>query len=72
VLRTFVERRAIGLVTTHDLALTQIADELEGATNMHFEDRFEEGEMKFDYHLRPGPATRGNALALLRMVGLRE
>jgi len=72
VLRTFVERRAIGLVTTHDLALTRIADELEGATNMHFEDRFEEGEMRFDYRLRPGPATRGNALALLRMVGLRE
>ncbi|HEX2445826.1 MAG TPA: hypothetical protein VHJ77_17910 [Vicinamibacterales bacterium] len=72
VLRTFVERRAIGLVTTHDLALTRIADELEGAMNMHFEDRFDEGEMKFDYRLRPGPATRGNALALLRMVGLRE
>jgi hypothetical protein len=71
VLRTFVERRAIGLVTTHDLALTRIADDLDGAANMHFEDRFEEGRMKFDYRLRPGPATRGNALALLRMVGLR-
>jgi MutS domain V len=71
VLRTLVERHAIGLVTTHDLALTRLVDDLGGrAVNAHFEDRFEGGEMEFDYLLKPGPATRGNAMALLRMVGL--
>jgi hypothetical protein len=72
VLRTFVDRRAIGIVTTHDLALTRLVEELDGkAVNVHFEDRFEHGEMTFDYRLRPGPATRGNAMALLKIVGLR-
>jgi hypothetical protein len=72
VLRTFVDRQAIGIVTTHDLALTRLVEELDGhAVNMHFEDRFEHGEMTFDYRLQSGPATRGNALALLKIVGLR-
>ncbi|MGH9312587.1 MAG: MutS-related protein [Vicinamibacterales bacterium] len=71
-LRTLVERHAIGLVTTHDLALTRLVDDLGGrAVNVHFEDRFDRGELTFDYRLRPGPATRGNALALLKMVGLQ-
>jgi hypothetical protein len=73
VLRTFVDRHAIGIVTTHDLALTHLVENLDGrAVNLHFEDRFEQGEMVFDYRLRPGPATRGNALALLKIVGLRD
>lgn len=73
VLRAFVERHAIGLVTTHDLALTRLVDDLDGhAANVHFEDRFERGELIFDYRLRPGAATRGNALALLKIVGLRD
>ena len=60
VLRTFVDRQAIGLVTTHDLALTRLVEELGGrAINMHFEDRFDRGELIFDYRLRSGPATRG-------------
>ena len=71
VLRSLLNRRAIGLVTTHDLALTAIAAELEPrAVNVHFQDWFDEGEMKFDYRMRPGPVTRSNALALMRAVGL--
>jgi len=62
---------AIGLVTTHDLALTAIADELAPrATNAHFEDQLVDGELRFDYRLRPGVISRGNALELMRAVGL--
>jgi DNA mismatch repair ATPase MutS len=61
----------IGLLTTHDLALTQIADEANGAAmNVHFEDSIEDGELEFDYLLRPGIVTHSNALALMRAVGL--
>jgi DNA mismatch repair ATPase MutS len=71
VLRGLVELGAIGLVTTHDLALTAVADRLAPrARNVHFEDRFEGGEMVFDYLMKPGPVTRSNALALMRAVGL--
>jgi hypothetical protein len=71
LLRSFVDRGSIGMITTHDLALTAIADDLAPlATNVHFEDRFEGGEMHFDYRLKPGPVTRSNAIALMRAVGL--
>ena len=71
VLRGLLGRGAIGLITTHDLALTAIADDLAPrALNVHFEDHFDEGEIRFDYRLKPGPVTRSNAVALMRAVGL--
>jgi DNA mismatch repair ATPase MutS len=71
VLRELVSRRAIGLVTTHDLALTQIVDELAPhAVNVHFADEFRDGELHFDYRLHPGVVGHSNALALMRAVGL--
>jgi DNA mismatch repair ATPase MutS len=60
----------MGLVTTHDLALTQIAELLtDRAANVHFEDQFENGAMTFDYRMRPGIARSRNALALMRAMG---
>jgi hypothetical protein len=71
VLRSLVDRGAIGLITTHDLALTAVVSELAPrAHNVHFEDHFEGGEIHFDYRLKPGPVTRSNAIALMRAVGL--
>ncbi len=71
VVRSLVARGAIGLATTHDLALAQIADELGArAANVHFEDQVVDGVMHFDYRMRPGVVTRSNALALMRAIGL--
>jgi hypothetical protein len=71
VLGALVDRQAIGLITTHDLALTRVADELAPrAVNAHFDDRFERGEIQFDYVMKPGPVTHSNAIALMRAVGL--
>jgi DNA mismatch repair ATPase MutS len=71
VLRGLLRRPAIGLVTTHDLALTQIADELAPhAANVHFADEFNDGQLHFDYRLRQGVVEHSNALALMRAVGL--
>jgi DNA mismatch repair ATPase MutS len=71
IVRGLVERGAIGLVTTHDLALTRIVAGLapRGA-NVHFEDHLEEGRMSFDYRLRRGAVEKSNALELMRSVGL--
>jgi hypothetical protein len=71
VVRALIERGAIGLVTTHDLALARIAEE-PGARleNVHFEDTLEGGKVCFDYRLRDGVVQRSNALALMREVGL--
>ncbi len=71
LIRSLVQRGAIGLVTTHDLALAEIVPSFNGAAaNVHFEDHLEGGEIRFDYNLRPGVVTRSNALALMRAVGL--
>lgn len=71
VVRGLVDRGAIGLITTHDLALTQIVDALAPrAANMHFQDYLENGRMRFDYRVRQGVVQHSNALELMRSVGL--
>ena len=66
-----VKAGAIGLVTTHELTLTRIAEGLgtKGA-NVHFADHFEDGVMTFDFRLHTGVVRNSNALALMRAVGL--
>ncbi len=71
IVQGLVRSGALGLVTTHDLALARIADDLgDRARNVHFEDHLEDGRMCFDYTMRPGVVTKSNALALMRAVGL--
>jgi DNA mismatch repair ATPase MutS len=71
LLAGLVETGAIGLVTTHDLALGEIAARMpDRARNVHFEDRFEDGHMTFDYTLRDGVVRTSNAIALMRSIGL--
>ena len=71
MVRRLVERGAIGLVTTHDLALAEIAEALgPRAANAHFEDRLEDGKLLFDYRLQPGVVETSNALNLMRSIGL--
>jgi len=71
VVKGLIERGAIGLVTTHDLALAEVAEGLAPrARNVHFEDHFENGVMRFDYAMRPGVVRKSNALELMRAVGL--
>jgi len=71
LVRGLVEKGAIGLVTTHDLALAQIATALAPrARNVHFADRLEDDRVVFDYRLRDGVVDHSNALALMRAIGL--
>jgi DNA mismatch repair ATPase MutS len=71
LLLSLLDRGAIGLTTTHDLALIAIADQSSGrAMNVHFEDVLKDGELTFDYTMKPGPVTHSNALALMKAVGL--
>ncbi|MFO7775453.1 MAG: DNA mismatch repair protein MutS [Candidatus Hydrogenedentota bacterium] len=70
LLKRFLERGALGLVTTHDLALTRLEHEMRRCANVHFQDRVENGRIEFDYKMRPGVVEKSNALALMRSVGL--
>jgi DNA mismatch repair ATPase MutS len=71
IVRGLIDRGAIGLVTTHDLALAQVADALGGrGANVHFQDELEDGQMRFDYKMRHGVVEKSNAIELMRSVGL--
>jgi ABC-type multidrug transport system fused ATPase/permease subunit len=71
IVRTLIHRGAIGALSTHDLALTEIAgaDGLNGV-NVHMGSRDHADPMDFDYRLRPGVTTETNALAIARMAGV--
>jgi len=75
IARHLLESRAIGAMTTHDLALADEPTLQRAATRVHFRETVEPGRdghprMTFDYILRPGLATSTNAIALLRAIGL--
>jgi DNA mismatch repair ATPase MutS len=71
VLLHLLRHDALGIVATHDIALSELSDQLPGkAVNVHFTDVFEKGEMLFDYKLREGVVKTSNALRLLSMAGI--
>jgi DNA mismatch repair ATPase MutS len=71
VIQGLLEAGALGIVTTHDLALTEIVAGSGGRLdNVHFEDHLEDGAMRFDFALRSGVVEKSNALELMRSVGL--
>ena len=66
-----IERGAIGLISTHDLALAEVPGLAPGSlVNVHFQDEFVEGRLKFDFKLRAGIVTKSNGLELMRSIGL--
>jgi MutS-like protein len=72
IVRAFVELGAIGLISTHDLALTDIGGPGNGSLqNVHFQDELDNGRMKFDFTLRDGVVTKSNGLELMRSIGLK-
>jgi hypothetical protein len=71
VIGGLLDKGAIGLVTTHDLALAEAAEELGArARNVHFQDDLKDGRMTFDYRMHPGIVQKSNALELMRALGL--
>jgi len=72
VLKGLLSQGALGLVTTHDLALTEVEAMFDGrAANVHFIDHLEGDRLAFDYQMHEGVVQRSNALALMRAVGLQ-
>ncbi|MBW7879945.1 MAG: hypothetical protein H3C32_11610 [Anaerolineae bacterium] len=69
-IRALAERKALGIVATHDLELTALADSVPHVRNLHFRETITDGRMAFDYVLRPGPSPTTNALTIMRLEGL--
>jgi len=67
IVRTLTDQGAIGAISTHDIALAEIASHQ--GTNLHMGSR-DGNPLDFDYKLKPGVTTESNALAIARMVGV--
>ena len=73
LLQELVDGGAIGLATTHDLALTDLMRCVAtSARNVHFEERYERGELRFDYKMYPGVQPNTNGKNILAVLGLRS
>ena len=71
VLRALLERGAIGLISTHDLAISDGLNLAPGALrNVHFQDELSDGKLKFDFQLQDGIVTKSNGVELMRAIGL--
>ncbi|WP_456427029.1 MutS-related protein [Rhodocaloribacter sp.] len=68
--RALAHGHGVGAISTHDLELVHLAEEVAGIHNFHFREEVREGRMAFDYRLRPGPCPTTNALKIMRMEGL--
>ncbi len=70
VVKTLLQHGAIGALSTHDLALTEIATDAPHGVNVHMCSRGEGDPLDFDYTLKPGVTTESNAMAIARLAGV--
>ncbi len=71
LIRQLHRYNAAGLVSTHDLALGELADEMPGSVlNYSFNSDFKDGKLYFDYQLKAGICRSFNASHLMRQMGI--
>jgi len=71
ILRELIQQGAVGALSTHDLALTEIPmlEGLHGA-NVHMASEDDSDPLNFDYLLKPGVTRQSSALAIARLAGV--
>jgi hypothetical protein len=72
IVRALLASGAIGLISTHDLALTNIGQEQDRRLrNVHLQDEIQDGRMTFNFKLHDGVVTKSNGIELMRLIGLK-
>ncbi len=64
------QANGFGLVSTHDLELTDLDKTVPRLRNAHFQETVAAGALQFDYTLRSGPCPTTNALRIMELEGL--
>ena len=70
VLEGLLANQAIGALSTHDLALADLATPANTGRNVHMASPNPEDPLAFDYKLKPGVNTASSARAILRLIGI--
>lgn len=69
-IKALLQSESLGLVTTHDLELSQMDQEYTNLVNEHFADTIQNDKMVFDYKKKLGPCPSTNALKVMEMEGV--
>lgn len=69
-IRALAGQSGVGFVSTHDLDLVNLADQIPQIKNYHFREQVIDQQMVFDYTLREGPCPTTNALKIMELEGL--
>ncbi|QUI25208.1 DNA mismatch repair protein [Vallitalea pronyensis] len=71
LIKKLAEGPTLGLVSTHDLELAELADEPHSKiANYHFQEFYKGDKIYFDYTLYPGVSDTFNAVYLMRQIGI--
>jgi DNA mismatch repair ATPase MutS len=70
VLSKLNEIGALGIITTHDLELCEIANRHPRIKNYSFSEEYRNNQIYFDYKIKPEKSTTTNAKYLMKMVGI--
>lgn len=73
IVKKLCMQQAMGLITTHNIELSNHPDLQPVCRNIYFEEEINEhlpGKMSFSYRLKDGVSTQTNALKLLKIIGL--
>jgi DNA mismatch repair ATPase MutS len=70
IVSALIKTPSFGFISTHDLELTQLANDHPEITNCHFSDDVDESGLKFSYKIHQGPCPTTNALKIMKSLGL--
>ncbi|BAO55177.1 MutS-related protein [Nonlabens marinus] len=70
LIEKLTRKNATGIIATHDLSLTEVANEHEHISNYYFDAQIINDELFFDYTFKTGVATNMNASFLLKKMGI--
>jgi ABC-type multidrug transport system fused ATPase/permease subunit len=63
-------RHGTGLISTHDLELVHLEEDIPAVSNYHFREDILNEKMVFDYKIRAGASPTTNALRIMELAGL--
>jgi len=70
VLEKLNELGVIGMITTHDLELCDMVNQLPRIKNYSFSEQYVDNEIRFDYNMKEGISTTTNAKYLMQMMNI--
>lgn len=67
VIESLAKKTCYGFISTHDLELVNLENEIDTLVNYHFRESIQDGKMHFDYKIHEGPCPTTNALTIIDM-----